>query len=124
MIEERYTLPISDSHDEIIETIQNHPVTLIRGETGSGKTTQVPQYLLDHYIQQGRGAECNIIVTQVTRSGGGGGGEGVSGKTTQVPQYLLDHYIQQGRGAECNIIVTQVTLCNRSGGGGGGGVKW
>ena len=65
MTEERCTLPISHSHDQIIETIEQNSVVVIRGETGSGKTTQVPQFLLDHYIKQGRGAECNIIITQV-----------------------------------------------------------
>ena len=35
------------------------------GATGSGKTTQVPQYILDHYIRQKR--YCNIIVTQPRR---------------------------------------------------------
>ena len=35
------------------------------GATGSGKTTQVPQYILDHYIKQKR--YCNIVVTQPRR---------------------------------------------------------
>jgi len=41
MIEERSKLPIADSHDEILDAIQKNQVVLIRGETGSGKTTQV-----------------------------------------------------------------------------------
>jgi len=65
MFQERTSLPISDSRDEILHAVESNSVTLIRGETGSGKTTQVPQYILDYYIQSRRGAHCNIIVTQV-----------------------------------------------------------
>ena len=35
-------LPIFDRQDEIIETIQQHQVTVISGQTGSGKSTQLP----------------------------------------------------------------------------------
>jgi len=41
MVNERGQLPIADSHDEILDAIQKNQVVLIRGETGSGKTTQV-----------------------------------------------------------------------------------
>ena len=40
---------------------------LIRGDTGSGKTTQVPQFILDSYIENGVGSKCSIIVTQPRR---------------------------------------------------------
>ena len=40
-------------------------MTVIEGETGCGKTTQVPQYILDYYAAQG--CYCNIIVTQPRR---------------------------------------------------------
>ena len=36
------TLPIFERHDEIIETIQKNQVVIISGETGSGKSTQLP----------------------------------------------------------------------------------
>jgi len=41
MMTERSQLPIADSREEILDAIQNSQVVLIRGETGSGKTTQV-----------------------------------------------------------------------------------
>lgn len=40
---------------------------MISGETGCGKTTQVPQFLLDDAIRAGRGAEVNIVCTQPRR---------------------------------------------------------
>ena len=32
-----------------------------------GKTTQIPQFIFDSYLKQGRGAECFIICTQPRR---------------------------------------------------------
>ncbi len=40
-------LPITDFKQVITETIQQNPVTIIVAETGAGKSTQVPQYLLE-----------------------------------------------------------------------------
>lgn len=45
--------------------VDNNPVVIIRGATGCGKTTQVPQYILDRFMKGGRASDCNIIVTQV-----------------------------------------------------------
>ncbi len=41
MLEDRTKLPVAHSYDEIVQAIENNTVTVIRGETGSGKTTQV-----------------------------------------------------------------------------------
>ncbi len=67
MLRDRQALPVAQSHDEILAAIEQYPVTVIRGETGSGKTTQVPQFILDSYVNQGKGAFCNIVVTQPRR---------------------------------------------------------
>ena len=40
-------LPISQWHDEIAQTIAEHQVVVIAGETGSGKTTQLPKICLE-----------------------------------------------------------------------------
>ena len=34
------------------------------GETGCGKTTQLPQYVIESEIESGRGAFCNITCSQ------------------------------------------------------------
>jgi HrpA-like RNA helicase len=41
MLDERNQLPIVESREEILHAIDVNQVVLIRGETGSGKTTQV-----------------------------------------------------------------------------------
>ena len=58
-------LPISSYRDHIVETIESGQVTVIQGSTGSGKSTQVPQYILEHYAREKR--HCNIICTQPRR---------------------------------------------------------
>ena len=58
-------LPITEKRQTILDTINHYPVTIIQGETGSGKTTQVPQYILDQCAKQNK--HCNIICTQPRR---------------------------------------------------------
>ncbi|GFT80946.1 ATP-dependent RNA helicase TDRD9 [Nephila pilipes] len=55
-------LPITSYREEILQLLEISPVVIIQGPTGCGKTTQVPQYILDHY--QSKGSYCNIVVTQ------------------------------------------------------------
>ena len=43
----RLLLPIISEEQQVVETILLNPVTIIYGETGSGKTTQVPQFLYE-----------------------------------------------------------------------------
>ena len=39
-------LPISARRDEIADAIRDHQVVVVAGETGSGKTTQLPKIAL------------------------------------------------------------------------------
>eukprot|EP01069_Polyplicarium_translucidae_P000235 Polyplicarium_translucidae@DN1132_c0_g1_i2.p1 len=54
LAEERRMLPIYNYRDTIIQTVRDNPVVIIVGETGSGKTTQIPQYLLEEGFTEGR----------------------------------------------------------------------
>ncbi|NXV72809.1 DHX9 helicase, partial [Atlantisia rogersi] len=65
--QEREALPVKNFESEILDAICGNSVVVIRGATGCGKTTQVPQYILDEYIKSNRAAECNIVVTQPRR---------------------------------------------------------
>ena len=64
-LENRLRLPIANRAAEIVTTVQRHQVVIIKGNTGCGKTTQVPQFILDNMIANQSGADCNIVVTQV-----------------------------------------------------------
>ena len=63
----RSEYPMNQHAREILELIQKNQFSIIIGATGSGKTTQVPQILLNDAIRRGDGAKCNIICTQPRR---------------------------------------------------------
>ncbi|KAL0723819.1 hypothetical protein Bca4012_038418 [Brassica carinata] len=62
----RTKLPIASFREAITSAVESNQVVLIAGETGCGKTTQVPQYLLDHMWYSKR-ESCKIICTQPRR---------------------------------------------------------
>lgn len=63
----RSTLSIAEYKVEILQSIRRHPVVIICGTTGCGKTTQVPQYILDEATQEGAGGRCRVVITQPRR---------------------------------------------------------
>ncbi|XP_009800073.1 pre-mRNA-splicing factor ATP-dependent RNA helicase DEAH1-like isoform X2 [Nicotiana sylvestris] len=53
--EDRKTLPIYPYRDDLLQAVNDHQVLVIVGETGSGKTTQIPQYLHEAgYTKRGK----------------------------------------------------------------------
>lgn len=54
-------------HFQLVSLIENNSVVIIHGTTGCGKTTQLPQFILDHYSE--KSATCNIVVTQPRKIG-------------------------------------------------------
>ncbi|MFE9538466.1 ATP-dependent RNA helicase HrpA [Streptomyces sp. NPDC006691] len=56
-------LPVSQKRDEILEAIRDHQVVIVAGETGSGKTTQIPKICME----LGRGVRGMIGHTQPRR---------------------------------------------------------
>ncbi|MEW2412156.1 ATP-dependent RNA helicase HrpA [Streptomyces sp. NPDC046866] len=57
------SLPVSQKKDEIAEAIRDHQVVIVAGETGSGKTTQIPKICME----LGRGVRGMIGHTQPRR---------------------------------------------------------
>lgn len=46
ILEKRKHLPVYEQHDQLLTLVRNNQKIILVGETGSGKTTQVPQFLL------------------------------------------------------------------------------
>ncbi|KAF4322273.1 hypothetical protein BBO99_00004107 [Phytophthora kernoviae] len=67
MLAARAKLPAGKEEAQVIQCVQSNQVVLVCGATGCGKTTQIPQFILDEYINRGAGGECNIICTQPRR---------------------------------------------------------
>ncbi|OMO75781.1 Double-stranded RNA-binding protein [Corchorus capsularis] len=67
MMEFRKSLPAFKEKERLLQAIARNQVIVISGETGCGKTTQLPQYILESEIETGRGAFCSIICTQPRR---------------------------------------------------------
>ena len=67
MQQARSKLPAASKAGEVLHKLAGSSVVVVSGETGCGKTTQVPQFILDDAIASGRGAAVNIICTQPRR---------------------------------------------------------
>lgn len=65
MINNLDTLPIDEHKEEIIEAISNNQVVVIAGDTGSGKTTRIPQFCLE--LQKNSNSKKIIGCTQPRR---------------------------------------------------------
>jgi len=65
--EQRKSLPVTADASMVLSALAANPITILMAATGSGKTTQVPQIILDDATMRGEGAKCNIICTQPRR---------------------------------------------------------
>ncbi|KAI1812239.1 DEAD/DEAH box helicase [Poronia punctata] len=67
MLAQRQKLPAWQVRDRIVQTVAQFQVTIIAGETGSGKSTQSVQFILDDLYSKGLGNATNIVCTQPRR---------------------------------------------------------
>ena len=58
MQKQRNKLPAAEVAQHLVDLVANNQVVVISGETGCGKTTQCPQFLLDDAIKGGWGDYC------------------------------------------------------------------
>ncbi|XP_027745036.1 putative ATP-dependent RNA helicase DHX57 [Empidonax traillii] len=67
MLYERQKLPAWQERENILDLLKSHQVLVVSGMTGCGKTTQIPQFILDASLQGSPGGVANIICTQPRR---------------------------------------------------------
>lgn len=65
MLQHRNQLPVFAFRDHALSTIERNQVTIICGETGCGKSTQIPSYILEHELSQGKA--CKVYCTEPRR---------------------------------------------------------
>ncbi|XP_013409135.1 ATP-dependent RNA helicase dhx29 [Lingula anatina] len=67
LLESRTQLPVFQERGAIVDVICRNQVVVIAGETGSGKSTQIPQFILEEYLRRDSIESCNVIVTEPRR---------------------------------------------------------
>ena len=67
MRDTRASLPVYAHSEDLLQAVEANPVIILMAQTGSGKTTQVPQIILDDWIEKGKGGQCNVVCTQPRR---------------------------------------------------------
>lgn len=65
MLTSRINLPMFQFRTAALEIIDKHQITILCGETGCGKSTQLPAFILEHELAQGR--HCKIYCTEPRR---------------------------------------------------------
>jgi ATP-dependent RNA helicase DHX29 len=65
MVDGRMLLPIYKFRETALETISTSPITILCGETGCGKSTQLPAYILEDHLY--RNQNCRILCTEPRR---------------------------------------------------------
>lgn len=65
MLKSRMDLPIWNFKDELLTAVEDHQVVILVGDTGCGKSTQAPAFILENELSNGR--ECKIYCTEPRR---------------------------------------------------------
>ncbi|PNS15386.1 ATP-dependent RNA helicase DHX36 [Sphaceloma murrayae] len=65
MLQSRMELPMYQFREHALQAVRQHQVTILCGETGCGKSTQMPSFILEDQLSQGRA--CRIYCTEPRR---------------------------------------------------------
>ncbi|KVH88553.1 Helicase, C-terminal, partial [Cynara cardunculus var. scolymus] len=99
MLKSRSALPIAELKGDILHLLKENDVLVICGETGCGKTTQVPQFILDDMIEEEHGGLCNIVCTQPRRIA-----------AISVAERVADERCESSPGSKDSLVGYQVRL--------------
>lgn len=112
-LKSRATLPAWKKKQQLIDGIKSSKVTLITGETGSGKSTQVVQFILDEMLSKGE-SDLSIICTQPRRISTIGLAERISDercdKVGNETGYIIRGENKTGPSTRLSFVTTGVLL--------------
>ena len=123
---QRSLLPVCEIRQPLLEALARNDVVVVGGDTGCGKTTQVPQYLLEAETRALRGGATSIVCTQprrlaavsvaerVSQERGERGGPGARGNRVGYHVRLDASYTRDTRLLFCTTGI----LLRKLGGGG------
>ena len=57
----RSKLPAANFKGEFLEQLDKSQVIVVSGETGCGKTTQIPQFILENEVANDNGGKCKFM---------------------------------------------------------------
>ncbi|KAG9255311.1 DEAD/DEAH box helicase [Emericellopsis atlantica] len=114
MLDKRRKLPAWQVQEDIVQTVDENHVTIISGETGSGKSTQSMQFLLDDLYARGLGQCANMIVTQPRRISALGLADRVAeercGKVGDEVGYTIRGESKRSKDTKITFVTTGVLL--------------
>ena len=108
-------LPMNQHSRDVLSLLEENNFSIVIGATGSGKTTQVPQIILDDAIRKGDGANCNIICTQPRRIAATSVGRRVADERDQRLQESVGYHVRHDPklpqpGGSINYCTTGILL--------------
>ncbi|CEF67887.1 ATP-dependent RNA helicase DHX29 [Strongyloides ratti] len=103
----RKTLPAREKKELILNTIHDNRVTLITGGTGCGKTTQVPQFILEDAFSNNKAIK--VICTQPRRLPAVAVAERVAKERGEVLGDTVGYHIRLEQKTSKKTILTYVT---------------
>ncbi|KAL2017572.1 hypothetical protein VTK56DRAFT_1945 [Thermocarpiscus australiensis] len=109
MLSQRERLPAWQVRADLVRTVLENQVTIISGETGSGKSTQSVQFILDDLYNRGLGNGANIIVTQPRRISALGLADRVAEERCSQVGQEVGYSIRGESKASANTKITFVT---------------
>jgi HrpA-like RNA helicase len=114
MLAKREKLPAWEMREMIVNAVNDNHVTIISGETGSGKSTQSVQFLLDDLYGKGLGGCANMVVTQPRRISALGLADRVAeercSKVGQEVGYVIRGESRQTRDTRITFMTTGILL--------------
>ena len=108
MARKRKQLPIASYASQVIDALRAYNFCVVCGETGCGKSTQIPQFLLEHEISNRKGGSCAIYCTQPRRISALGLAERVASERGEKVGDIVGYNVRLDSKVSRN---TRVTFC-------------